>query len=228
RIASAACSSACRPPAAGSPASPKPSLPCTWAASTAGCSSGVPQPANTGTPAPQVSTSRSALATVWSRPTLPAVTVSPTTSWRGSLKAINTASASSTPGSVSIKRGILSSMGIVFLFERGEALSGGRIACGTADPAFNQAVGGVGLLAQQALADAVHLRQQVGVAHQVGHAERRQAGLARAQQFARSAQFQVLLGDHETVAGLAHRLQPLARHLRQRRLVQQHAAGRLA
>ena len=36
----------------------------------------------------------------------------------------------------------------------GEALSGGRIACGTADPAFNQAVGGVGLFAQQAPAAA--------------------------------------------------------------------------
>src|SRR3546814_15081824 len=36
----------------------------------------------------------------------------------------------------------------------------------------------------------------------------------------------VLLGDDETVVGLAHGFQPLPRHLRQRRLVQQHAARR--
>src|SRR5688572_21322361 len=86
--------------------SPNPSWPWTYAASGAWCSSGAAQPAYTGTSTPATSHSFKALATVWRRPTLPAAMVRPTTSWRVSLNAISKANASSTPGSVSISRGI--------------------------------------------------------------------------------------------------------------------------
>src|SRR5690606_37021564 len=143
----------------------------------------------------------SALATVCSRPTLPAQTVSPTTSWPGSLNAISRARASSTPGSVSIRRGIF---GMRRLYG-----SGRRVAGGAADPARDQEVGGVRRLGQQAVAEQMHLRQHPGVARQVGDAETGQAGLAGAQQFARTAQRQVLFGDLEAVAGRAHGFQAL-------------------
>lgn len=58
---------------------------------------------------------------------------------------------------------------------------------------------------------------------QVGKAQQGQPGLARAEEFARPALLQIAPRDFESVAGLEHGAQPLARHLRQRRLVQQHA-----
>ena len=96
-----------------------------------------------------------------------------------------------------------------------------------ADPALDDGLGLGGIPLQQLIAGSMNRRQQRGIAHQVGHAERGDTGLSRAQQLARSAQFEVLLGDHEAVGGLAHHVQALPRQLRKRRLVQERAARRL-
>src|SRR5207253_687862 len=51
------------------------------------------------------------------------------------------------------------------------------------------------------------------IAGQLGHREVRQAALPGAEEFTRSAQLQVSLGDAEAVGGLLHGLQPLPGYL---------------
>src|SRR5690606_22068670 len=216
---------------------------------------------------PATSVSLRALATVWRRPTLPAAMVRPTMAWRSSARAISRARASSTPGSVSISRGILSihgfyaggapsdgrlrgkglppalldsvltrrSGGRPFPLraprpaqrnpEEGRGPSGGGVAGGAADPAGDEGVGDRRRFGEEAVAEGVHLRQQVGVAGEVGEAEAGQAGLAGAEQLARTAQGKILFRDLESVVGGAHGFEALLRQRRQRRLVQQHATG---
>src|SRR3546814_10452019 len=82
-------------------------------------------------------------------------------------------------------------------------------------PAFQQCLGGV-----------AYGGEQIGVAHQVGYLELKQAGLARAEHFTGPAQFQVFFGDDKSVVGFAHDAQALATNLRQRRVVQQDAMAR--
>src|SRR5687768_6052935 len=146
--------------------------------------------------------------------------VRPTTSWRGSLNAMRMASASSTPGSVSISSGIRSVMRPLSPRALG---SGGGIARSTADPARDDAFGHVRRAFEQVSSELVDLRKQVGIACEVRNAEAGQSGLARTQQLTRAAQFQVLLGDQKAVVRLPHRFQALLGQLRKWRLVQQHA-----
>ena len=61
------------------------------------------------------------------------------------------------------------------------------------------------ILFQKDFGGALDGRQQVRIAHQVGHAQVRQARLAGAQQLARTAQFQVTPRDLEAIVGLANR-----------------------
>ena len=57
-------------------------------------------------------------------------------------------------------------------------------------------------VAQQRFGRDLHARQQVRVAQQVGHAHLREPGLARAEQFAGSAQLQIAARHLEAVVGL--------------------------
>src|SRR6516225_4270759 len=99
---STACSSAARPRAAGSLASPRPDSPCTSRASEKGRSSGAGLPAATATSGwPRNSRTASALAVVRSRPTFPATVVTPASSIPGYPQAKAIANASSMPGSQS-------------------------------------------------------------------------------------------------------------------------------
>ena len=68
----------------------------------------------------------------------------------------------------------------------------------------------------QTLRQKQHLRQQAGIARQVGDSVTGIAGLPGAQQLARTAQLQILLGDEEAVVGLPHHVDALAGHGRQR------------
>ena len=65
--------------------------------------------------------------------------------------------------------------------------------------------------------------EQLAIADEIDQPEGRHAGLARAEEIARAAQQQIALGDLEAVGRLGHRLQPLARFVGQRRLIQQAA-----
>src|SRR6266508_4647359 len=53
--------------------------------------------------------------------------------------------------------------------------------------------------------------EQLVVAHEIDHAERRHARLARPEEIARTAQPQIALRDFEAVRRVGHRLEPLAR-----------------
>src|SRR6266849_4178393 len=64
---------------------------------------------------------------------------------------------------------------------------------------------------------------QLAVSDEIDQAECGDAGLSRPEEVARSAQLQITLGDLEPVGGLGQRLQPLARLVGQRRLIQQKA-----
>src|SRR5262245_47725586 len=68
-----------------------------------------------------------------------------------------------------------------------------------------------------------HLRpfEHIAIAKEIDQPEGRHAGLARAEEIARPAQLEIALRDLETVRRLRHRLEPLARLVGQRRLVQQ-------
>src|SRR5512142_2937288 len=87
-----------------------------------------------------------------------------------------------------------------------------------ADPALDQALDQIGMIAQQHRAGALHGRQQRRVACQIGNAHRQLAGLARAEHFAGTAQFEVLLGDAEAVVAFAQYVEALARRAGERRL----------
>ena len=63
------------------------------------------------------------------------------------------------------------------------------------------------------------------IPQQIGDVKLRHAGLTRAEHLARTAHLQVAPRDLEPIAGLAHRREPRPRHLRQRRLIQQHAVA---
>ncbi len=65
--------------------------------------------------------------------------------------------------------------------------------------------------------------QQLVVAQQIANPERRQAGLARAEEVARAAELQVPLGDLEAVRRIGEGLEPGASVLREWLLVQEHA-----
>ncbi len=70
--------------------------------------------------------------------------------------------------------------------------------------------------------------QQMMIPGQIGDAHLLDAGLARAQHLAGTAQLEILLGDVEAVVALAHGLQSGFGHVAQRRLIQQHATGGVA
>src|SRR5476649_2631012 len=63
--------------------------------------------------------------------------------------------------------------------------------------------------------------QHLAIADEIDHPERRQAGLARAEEIAGAAQPEIALRDLEAVGRVGHRLQPLARLVGERVLVQQ-------
>ena len=63
------------------------------------------------------------------------------------------------------------------------------------------------------------------ITRQVRDPEGGNTGVPRTQLFAGTTQLKVFFGKDETIIGLSHRRQALLRHLRQRRLVQQHAIG---
>src|SRR5476649_2202735 len=63
--------------------------------------------------------------------------------------------------------------------------------------------------------------QHVAIADEIDHPERRQAGLARAEEIAGAAQPEIALRDLEAVGRVGHRLQALARLVGERVLVQQ-------
>src|SRR5437867_8119907 len=65
--------------------------------------------------------------------------------------------------------------------------------------------------------------EQIAIAHEIDQTERRQTGLPGAEKIARPPQTQIALRDLEAVGGVGHRAQPLARLLRQRRLVHEEA-----
>ncbi len=94
---------------------------------------------------------------------------------------------------------------------------------GGADPALHHAVGQRGLLVQQALGQVMHAGQQAGVAGQVGNGKPARP-VCRVPSNSPGPRSSRSFGDDETIVGFAHGLQALARHLRERRLVQQHAA----
>ena len=75
------------------------------------------------------------------------------------------------------------------------------------------------MIAQHRFARMLHGRKQMRIAADIGDAQRKLSGLARAEHFAGAAQFEILLGDAETVAGFTQHIQTLTRHHRQRRLV---------
>jgi hypothetical protein len=83
------------------------------------------------------------------------------------------------------------------------------------------------MLLEHQLRHALNARQQVGIAHQVGHAHLRQAGLSRAEQLTGAAQLEIAARDLEAVVGLAQHAQPLASQLRQGRPIQQDAGARM-
>ena len=56
---------------------------------------------------------------------------------------------------------------------------------------------------------------QLMIAQEIADTERGRAGLSGAEDITRTPQLQVLLGDHESVGGLSHHLQPLARLVRE-------------
>src|SRR5215472_12974390 len=103
-IRSVASASTGRPCAGGRRAWPRPPWPWTSRASTWGRSNGAALPAASGTSGrPAKSSTLSAFAVVWARPTLPATVVTPRTSRPGWPQANASASASSMPGSQSIR-----------------------------------------------------------------------------------------------------------------------------
>src|SRR4051794_20610039 len=55
------------------------------------------------------------------------------------------------------------------------------------------------ILLQERLRGGLHGREQVRIAHQIGHAHVRQARLTSAEQLAGSAQFEIATGDDEAV-----------------------------
>ena len=57
---------------------------------------------------------------------------------------------------------------------------------------------------------APRLLHQLMIAQEVADAERRHAGLARAEEIARAALLEIALGDHEPVGGVGQRLEPIA------------------
>ena len=212
------------------------------AASGAACSSGVAQPAYTGTSSRRsTSHSFSALATVCVEADVAGGDGQRRrTSCRGSLNAISSASASSTPGSVSISRGILSwSFGICGS-RIGKALRSHRGAADTQPHADAYRAAPPTQRATSALGDVGRLaRAAVGRRAAPPAAGRRRARGRRRGSAARpvwrvpssspgprsSRSFSAM-----TKPSLVSRIvsSRCARHRRQRRLVQQHAARRRA
>ena len=81
---------------------------------------------------------------------------------------------------------------------------------------------------QQVIRQCMHLRQQVGIAHQIRHPETGDTGLARTQEFAGTAQLQVFFGNDKAIIGLPQGVLALPRQHRQGLLIQQHTARRRA
>src|SRR6266571_1320951 len=65
--------------------------------------------------------------------------------------------------------------------------------------------------------------EKLVVPYEVDHAKRRDAGLPGPEEIPRPAQPQIAFGDLEAVGRVCHCFEPLARFLRQRRLVEQKA-----
>src|SRR6478735_4119041 len=80
-----------------------------------------------------------------------------------------------------------------------------------ANPALDQTLDQIRMIAQQHAAGTLDRRQERSVARKISNAHGQLAGLARAENFARSAQLEVLLGDAETVAAFTQHIQALAR-----------------
>src|SRR6185503_2753966 len=82
---------------------------------------------------------------------------------------------------------------------------------------------GLGVLVEQGFRGLAGLACKYLVLLQVGVAQHRQAALALAEEFAGSAQFEVVARDFETVALFEDHLEPRARGLRERRRIEQDA-----
>ena len=137
------------------------------------------------------------------------------------------AAAAGAAGGKSSSRSVQRGAGCVWLFAAGCPF----IPCrngSSADPAALEWRNVIRMRAHHHVRGGLHPRQQVGVAHEVGDLELHEAGLARAEQFARAAQLQVAAGDLEAVVRAAQHREPLLRERRERRVPEQHAARRLA
>src|SRR5690348_11373011 len=90
-----------------------------------------------------------------------------------------------------------------------------------AEPAIEVLRRGVRAVREELVGDAACGLQQVGIALEVGEAQQRRAALPGAEEFARAAQREVLARDLEAVVALVDDLQTLARHVRERLVVEQ-------
>src|ERR1700719_3523755 len=92
-----------------------------------------------------------------------------------------------------------------------------------AEPALQMRLRRTRLPAQQLVSGVARLLDQLHVALKIGGPQEPDARLARAEEFARTANQQILPRDLESIAVLVDHLEPGLRHLRHRLLEQQYA-----
>src|SRR6185503_11917112 len=97
---------------------------------------------------------------------------------------------------------------VSWLCARSQAASADAPVAGArSHPAMGQRLDGGKILFQKGFRNGLHRREQVGVAHQVGDSQIRQARLTGAEQLARTPQFEIAPGDFEAIVGLADGLE---------------------
>src|SRR5437870_1761375 len=101
--------------------------------------------------------------------------------------------------------------------------SDSSIPLSRADPSGRKRGNIIRVRGEQQLGRLLHSRQHIRVPHEIGHAQLREPCLTSPEQLARTAQLQIPPRDLEPVVRLADRFEPLARQLRQRCAVEQHA-----
>ena len=69
----------------------------------------------------------------------------------------------------------------------------------------------------------MRILHDIAVSHEIARPQSWKTRLPRAEEVARSAQFEIALGDHKAVGGRSHGFEPLTRLVGPRRLIQQHA-----
>ena len=85
-------------------------------------------------------------------------------------------------------------------------LSDATVPLGRADPADGERRNIIRVRGQQQLCRLLYMRQQVHIAHQIGHAQLRKPRLTGAEQLARPAQFQIPTSNLKAIVGLANGL----------------------